>query len=423
MKILIKGGQVCDPVRGEIIKKDLYIENGVFSAPFSEAADQEIDANGLHVMPGLIDAHCHLREPGYEYREDIASGTKSAAKGGFTTVASMPNTQPVCDNAAVVSAILNKAKQVGSARVLPIGAATKGQKGEELAEIGLMADAGIVAVSDDGRPVADADMMRKTMLYAAQFNVPVISHCEDLALVAGGHMNEGMVSAMLGLRGIPSVAESAIVARDCLLAEYLQVPLHIAHVSCSASVDIIRQAKKRGAPVTSETCPHYFTLTDEACLGFNTLAKMNPPLQTADDVAAVIEGIKDGTIDIIATDHAPHHRDEKELEFALANNGIVGLESAFSLAYEYLVEAGHIDLISLIQKMTTKPAAILQQPLGTFELGSPADLMLADLSARYVFKAVEMASKALNTPYDGWTMKGQVIRTLLEGRTTYEALR
>ena len=419
MRIKISGGRVCDPLSGQIEEKDIYIEKGVFTLQLSGDPDQVIDAAGLHVIPGLIDAHCHLREPGFEYREDIESGTKSAAKGGFNTVTSMPNTMPVCDNAAIVSAIISKAKQKGSARVLPIGAASKGQKGQELAEIGLMAEAGIVAVSDDGRPVESSDMMKKTMLYAAQFKLPVISHCEDLSLAADGHMNEGLVSTMMGLRGIPSVAESAVVARDCLLAEYLNLPLHIAHVSCRASVEQIRQAKKRGVPVTSETCPHYFTLTDEACQGFNTMAKMNPPLQTADDRQAVIDGLIDGTIDLIATDHAPHHRDEKEIEFALANNGITGLETAFGLGFQYLVEPGHLTLIDWIRKMTIRPAEILGQKLGSFEAGRPADVTLADLNASYTFCADDMASKARNTPYDGWQLKGRVVMTLLEGKTTY----
>jgi dihydroorotase len=420
MKILIQNGLVTDPATGFSGQRDVLIENGCFSDQLSGAPDRTIDAAGLAVFPGLIDAHCHLREPGQEYREDIVSGTRAAAHGGFSTVACMPNTSPVCDNAALVRYIREKSASEGFARVLPIGAVSKGQLGRELAEIGLMAAEGIVAISDDGHPVESADMMRKAMLYASHFGLPVISHCEDLSLAGGGHMNEGYWSTVLGLRGIPAVAESLMVARECLLAEYLDLPVHIAHVSTRAAVDLIRTAKAKGVRVTSETCPHYFTLTEEDCRGFNTMAKMNPPLRTADDVEAIIEGLADGTVDLIVTDHAPHHQDEKELEFGLANNGIVGLETALSLGYTHLVKTGRLTLLQWLATMTVNPARLLAPQLGTMQAGKPADAVLVDLVHPFCFDRGTMFSKARNTPYHGWELYGQVRCTLCEGRITYE---
>jgi dihydroorotase len=431
MKLLIKGGRVIDPQTepagataesaGSV--RDLWIVDGQISARSDQTPDRVVDAAGLLVCPGLVDLHCHLRDPGQEYKEDIISGTKSAARGGFSTIACMPNTLPVCDHAALVRAILDKATRSGHARVLPIGAVSKGQQGKELAEIGLMAEAGIVAVSDDGRPLESADLMRKAMLYASQFGLPVISHCEDLSLAGLGQMNEGVWSTQLGLGGIPAVAESIMVARDCLLAEYLGLPVHIAHVSARASVRIIREAKSRGVPVTAETCPHYFTLTEAACQGFNTLAKMNPPLKTQDDVESIIEGLQDGTIDAIATDHAPHHQDEKNLEFALASNGIIGFETALGLGYTALVRTGRLDLVRWLRAMTCRPAAILHQPFGTLQEGGPADLVLIDLERPWRVERAGLASKAANTPYLGWELYGRAVMTLCAGRITHESLR
>jgi dihydroorotase len=421
MKIAIINGQVLDPAAGEEIKdRPVYIEDGLFAGKLSGPADRVIDAKGLHVLPGLIDAHCHLREPGFEYKEDIASGTKSAARGGFTTVAAMPNTLPVCDNAAIVQFIREKAKEAGHARVLPIGAVSKGQKGEELAEIGLMARAGIVALSDDGYPVATADLLRKGMLYASRFNLTVIAHCEEMSLARGGHMNEGEWSTRLGLQGIPAISESIAVARECQVAAYTGLPLHIAHVSSKESVELIRQAKADGVLVTAETCPHYFCLTDEACNGFDTNAKMNPPLKTKEDVEAVITGLIDGTIDVIATDHAPHHSDEKELEFALASNGIVGLETAFGLGVTKLVRTGRLSLASLVQKMTVQPARLLRQDLGTLAEGRPGDVALVDLENSYTVDRHKFASKAKNTPFHGYELWGRAVLTICEGRITHE---
>ena len=420
MKMMIRNGRIVDPSQNFQGQKDLLIENGRFVDQLDGAPDRIIDAAGLAVFPGLIDAHCHLREPGQEYREDIVSGTRSAARGGFTTVACMANTIPVCDNAAIVRSIKDKASREGYARVLPVGAVSKGLKGKELAEIGLMAAEGIVAISDDGNPVESADLMRKAMLYASHFGLRVISHCEDLSLAEGGHMNEGYWSTILGLRSIPDISESIQVARECLLAEYLNLPVHIAHVSKRRSVDIIRRAKANGAPVTAETCPHYFTLTESACQGFNTQAKMNPPLGTESDVAAVIAGLKDGTIDLIATDHAPHHADEKDLEFGLANNGIVGFETALALGYTYLVRTGQLSLIDYLKTMTQNPARLLQPELGTLMTGRPADVIIVDLDHPFRFDRSTMLSKSRNTPFDGWELFGQVRWTICAGRVTYE---
>lgn len=420
MNILVQGGRVVDPAAGTDEIRDIYISDGMITDSEGFQADHVIDATGLAVMPGLIDAHCHLREPGFEYREDIVSGTRSAAKGGFTTVACMPNTSPVVDNTAVVEFIVNKSRDQAYCRVLPIGAATKGQKGQELAEIGLMAEAGIVAISDDGRPIERSDMMRKAMIYANQFDLKVISHCEDMS-IADGHMNEGIVSLELGLRGIPAAAEEIMVSRDIILAEYLKLPIHLAHLSTARSIDMVRQAKARGVQVTCETCPHYFTLTEEACRGFNTMAKMNPPLRSEADRLSIIDGLADGTIDIIATDHAPHHSDEKELEFGLANNGIVGFETAFALGYTWLVRAGYLSLADFLKTMTIKPAALFGLNEPKLEPGNAADILIADLENPYIFNRDEIAGKAKNTPYHGFELYGHVITTIQGGKIRYEA--
>ena len=337
MNIAILGGTVLDPSRSLNEVRDLYIANGKLSDRPVQPIDREIDATGLLVLPGLIDMHCHLRDPGQEYKEDIATGTASAAAGGFTSIACMANTQPVCDNAAVAGYIRAKAERVGAVHVFPIGAVTKNLEGQELAEIGMMAREGIVAISDDGHPVASAEIMKKGMMYASDYGLTVISHCEDPTMKDGA-MNEGMLSTKLGLRGIPTAAEEIQVAREITLASYLKLPVHIAHVSSAGSVQLVREAKARGVPVTCETCPHYFTLTEDACSDYNTLAKVNPPLRSEADRQAIIQGLADGTIDAIATDHAPHHEDEKMVEFAQAANGFIGFETALPLALEILVQ-------------------------------------------------------------------------------------
>ncbi len=424
MKLAIHNAQVLDPSRDTdlVDGRSVYMEDGVFVDRLSGQPDRELDASGLALFPGLIDAHCHLRDPGFEYQEDLASGTRSAAKGGFTSVACMPNTLPICDQAAVVRYILEKAERVGLARVLPVGALSKGQQGLELAEIGLMAEAGIVAVSDDGHPVRTASLMRKGMLYAHQFGLRVISHCEDLSLSTGGVMNEGVTSTSLGLAGIPDLAESTMVARDLQLADYLNIPVHIAHVSCRRSVQLIRDAKARGVQVTAETCPHYFTLTDAHCIGFSTQTKMSPPLRTDDDVTAIIEGLADGTLDCIVTDHAPHHDDEKTVPFPQAPNGIVGFETAFSLGFTRLVQTGKLSLADWLKTMTTNPAALLNQPLGTLQEGRSADAILVDLKASWQVDRSHFLSKAKNTPFHDMLLSGRVVQTICQGRITYDTL-
>ena len=403
-------------------KVTVYIENGVFTDSLLGEADEVIDAEGLTVFPGLIDMHCHLREPGFEYREDIKTGTKSAAKGGFTSVCCMPNTKPVCDNAAVVEGILRKAEQVGSCNVFPIGAASKGLEGKEISEMGLMKEAGIVAVSDDGKPIATANLLKKVLEYASDFDIPVLNHCEVMS-ISEGAMNEGAISTSLGLRGIPAIAEEIMISRDILTAEYLDMPIHICHVSTRKGIDIIRQAKKRGVKVTCETCPHYFSLTEECCQTYDTNFKMNPPLRTEDDRIAVIEGLKDGTIDCIVTDHAPHHIDEKDIEFSLANNGIIGFETAFAVGYTYLVKTGKLSLTEMVKTMTTNPSNILKLGRGTMDKGMPADVMLADLNENFVYTKEEILSKAANSPYIGSELTGRVKLTIVGGSITYDELR
>ena len=419
MKIKISGGRVVDPVALKEMEQDILIENGVIVEVMSGDPDQVIDATGLTVLPGLVDPHTHLRDPGFEYREDIVSGTRAAVRGGITAVACMPNTKPVTDNPAIVRYIKDKAQREGACKVLPVGAVSKNQDGKELAEIGLMAEAGIVAISDDGKPVLTADLIKKAIQYAAQFNLTVISHCEEPSLAEGGHMNEGLVSLELGLRGIPTIAEEIMVARDILVAEYVGLPVHLAHLSTAGSIELVRQAKARGVKVTCETCPHYFTLTEEACRDFNTSAKMNPPLRTQDDVDAIIAGLKDGTIDMIGTDHAPHHADEKQIEFGLANNGIIGFESSFALGYTYLVLPGHLTLPELVAKMSTRPAELLHQRMGRLEPGYPADIALVEIEKPFMFDKNASASKARNTPYHGWMLRGQVKMTLCDGKVVF----
>lgn len=399
--------------------RDIYIKDGRIAEAFEGPYDFEIDAEGLIAMPGFIDLHCHLRDPGQEYKEDIYSGARSAAAGGFTAVCCMPNTIPVNDNKAVTGYIKAKARSA-DCKVYPIGAVTKEQGGKELAEMGQMKEAGIVAVSDDGGPVFTADRMMKGMQYASDFDLVVIDHCEEPSLM-GGAMNEGVTSTLMGEYAIPSVAEDIIVARDILIADYLDLPVHIAHVSTKRSVEIIREAKAKGIKVTAETCPHYFCLTEEACLSFNGLFRVNPPLRQEEDRLAIIEGLRDGTLDCLATDHAPHHKDEKEIEFSLAKNGYIGFETAFSLAWTWLVEPGLLSPHDLVRIMSANPAAFLREPGGSLEAGQPADVVLADPEAEFVYDRSKAVSKSKNSPYDGFKMKGKVVLTLLEGRKVFEA--
>ena len=417
MKILIKNGTVVTAQKE--LKQNLLIEDGIVTrleAGFETQADEVIDAEGAYVLPGLVDAHCHLRDPGYEYKEDIATGTRSAAMGGFTSVACMANTKPVADNKAVIRYIIDKAQREGVVHVFPIGAMTKGLLGEELAEIGEMKEAGIVGVSDDGRSVENSQVMLRVMTYAHMFGVTVICHSEDSALSDGGVMNEGALSTMMGLRGIPKAAEEIMIARDIILAERTGIPVHLCHVSTALGVELVRNAKARGVAVTAETCPHYFTLTEKACEGYNTLAKVNPPLRSDEDVAAVIQGLRDGTLDIIATDHAPHHQDEKNVEFDQAANGMIGFETALPLAYTALVKAGHLTMPQLVQKMCKRPAEILKIDKGELIPGKMADVIIFNPHESYSVDVTKMVSKSKNTPYHGWPVSGKVTTTIVGGR-------
>jgi dihydroorotase len=418
VRLLIKGGHVIDAKNDRDGIFDILLEDGKVTAvekDIEQACDDIIDAKGKYVIPGLVDAHCHLRDPGFEYKEDIESGTASAAMGGFTSIACMPNTNPVADCEPVIRYILNKAGQDGYVNVYPIGAITKGLKGEELAEIGELKFAGAVAISDDGKPVRNSSLMKKALQYASMFDMTVISHCEDLDLVDDGVMNEGCQSTLMGLKGIPSAAEEVMVARELILAEYTNVPVHIAHVSTELSVDLIRNAKKRGVRVTAETCPHYFSLTEKACEGFNTMAKVNPPLRSEKDVKAVIEGLCDGTIDIIATDHAPHHVDEKNVEFNLAANGLIGFETALSLAITYLVKPGYLTVRDIVEKMCLNPSRILGLNKGTIEQGYAADITIFDQNEKFTVDVSRFKSKSRNSPFDGFRLYGAIYHTIVGG--------
>lgn len=423
MRLLIKNGHVIDPQNGLNAVRDIYVADGVIEAVgdrIEREADTVIDAAGKIVAPGLVDLHVHFREPGYEYKEDIASGSRAAAKGGVTTVVCMPNTLPVIDNKPMVQYVINRGKEVGLCNVLTVGCITKGQKGKELAEIGELKDAGAVGLSDDGRPVASSSLMRKALEYAKMFDMPILSHSEDLDLVDGGSMNEGFMSTYLGLRGIPKAAESVAVTRDILIAEEVGGRLHLCHVSTRNAIAAVRAAKARGVKVTAETAPHYFSLTDHACDGFNTNAKMNPPLRDEDDVLAVIEGLADGTLDAIATDHAPHHRDEKELEFDKASNGIVGLETSLALGVTHLVKTGKLSMSQLIQKMSSNPAKIIGIDRGTLGVGKAADIVIFDVDTEFSVDVNRFASKGKNSPYHGAKLFGRVETTVCGGKIVYQ---
>jgi dihydroorotase len=422
MKTLIKSGRLVDPANHIDEKLDILIVAGKVAelAPNIDAGTAEvINAAGLIVTPGLIDMHVHLRDPGLEYKEDIISGTRAAAAGGVTSLACMPNSSPVNDNLAVTRYIISKAREQGSANVYPIGCLTKGQKGEVLAEMGELKEGGCVGFSDDGLPVRDGEMMRRALEYANTFGAPVISHAEELSLVAGGCMNEGPVSTELGLKGIPWVAEDAMTARDIMLAELTGAHLHVAHVSTRGSVELVRQAKGRGVRVTCEATPHHFMLTDDAVRGYNTNAKMNPPLRSQADVDAIRAGLADGTIDAIATDHAPHHSDEKNVEFAIALNGIVGLETLLPLTLQLVAEKV-LSLTQAIALVTCRPARILGIERGSLAPGAVADITLINPNKEWTLDAAQLQSKSRNTPFDGRTMKGHAVRTLLAGTTVFE---
>lgn len=419
MKLLITGGRVIDPSQQLDRAADLLIEDGrvrSIAGSLTEAGAEVLDATGLIVAPGFVDLHVHLREPGEEYKETIASGAASAVAGGFTSICAMPNTKPVNDNASVTRFIIDKAREAGLARVYPVGAITRESKGEELAEMAEMKEAGAVAVSDDGRPVMDSQVMRHAMEYARDHGLVVVDHCQDLHLAAGGVMNEGRYSTLLGLKGMSRAAEDSQVARDLMLAELTGARVHIAHISTAGSVEMVRCAKKQGLAITCEVTPHHLALTDAAVVGFDTNTKMNPPLRSEEDRLALIEGVRDGTIDAIATDHAPHHSDEKMLEYDRAPSGVVGLETALGVALTTLYHDGGIPIGRIIEMLTVGPARVFSLGCGTLAEGSAADVTVFDAEREWTVDPLTFKSKSRNTPFAGWKLRGRVGQTFVAGR-------
>ena len=420
--MIIRNGNVV--LKNSVEKKDILIENGKIvkiadNIPANGGA--EIDASGKHVFPGLIDMHVHLRDPGYEYKEDIESGSKAAVKGGFTQICCMPNTDPIMDNKVVVSYVKQRAKEVGLCKVHPIGAITKGSKGEQLAQIGEMKKAGAVAISDDGVSVKNSRLMYLAMEYASGFDMKCLCHCEDKDLVDGGVCNEGLSSTIAGLKGIPRAAEDICIARDIALAESLDVPVHICHVSTHSGVRLIRNAKAAGVKVTAETCPHYFAVTDDIIRTFDTNTKVNPPIREEADKQAVLAGLKDGTLDCIVTDHAPHHINDKNVEYNLAAFGISGIETSFGFAITYLYKAGVLSLNEIAERMSAAPARILNLDGGEIKEGGVADLMIADLDESWVVDPAKFVSKGKNSPFGGYKLDGVVTYTVVDGEIKYQA--
>jgi dihydroorotase len=427
-RLLVKGGRVLDPAQHVDGTLDLLLENGRVARlgpRLTARGAQVVDAAGLVVAPGFIDLHVHLREPGREDKETIFTGTRAAAAGGFSAVCAMPNTEPVNDNAGLTRALLDRAARDAVVRVYPIGAITRGSRGEELAEYGDLREAGCVAVSDDGRPVASARMLRRALEYARAFSLTVIDHCEEPTLSEHAAMNEGPVSTLLGLRGAPGAGEAIVVERDVLLAELTRGKLHVAHLSTAAGVDAIRRGKARGVRVSAEATPHHLLLTDQAVKdsGYDTATKMNPPLRSDADRRAVLEGIRDGTIDCIATDHAPHTVDDKNVEYDEAAFGVVGLETAVALCLDRLVRPGLVDLGRLVSLFSTQPARVLGLPGGSLAPGSPADVTLLDLTLKRRVEPERFASKGRNTPFGGWTLEGWPVTTIVAGRVVWSGLR
>jgi dihydroorotase len=421
MDLVVRNGRLIDPARKIDAVVNLIIRGGKIQS-FSGATGDAIsdlpvfDATGLVVAPGFLDVHVHLREPGTEEAETIATGGNAAVAGGFTAVAPMPNTNPPNDNPSITHYIVSEARRSSPARIFPIGAITKEQKGETLAEIGEMFEAGIVGISDDGKPVMDAQLFRRALEYAQMFDMPVIQHCEDLHLSKGGVMHEGMYSTRLGLKGIPAAAEETMVSRDLILMQLTGSKYHIAHLSTGRAVEMVREAKAKGLRVTAEATPHHFTLTDAAVADYDTNAKMNPPLRSAEDVAAIIQGLSDGTIDAIASDHAPHHINQKMLEFDRAPFGITGLETAVGLALTKL----QLSITRLIELFSINPQKILKVvPWGLFE-GSVADLTVLDLNRNWTFDVNRSRSRSRNSPFHGWPMKGKAVATIVGGKVVYE---
>ena len=412
-----------DPSRGTDEVTDLLVADGKVRALGRDLGRPDealvVEAAGKVVAPGLIDLHVHLREPGQEDLETVATGAMAAAAGGFSAVCAMPNTDPVTDNQAAVGFIVSQAQRAAKARVYPIGAVSLGQRGQQLAEFGELVGAGAVAVSDDGKPVASSHLMRTALEYARTFGIPVADHCEEPTLAAGGAMHEGLVSTRLGLKGIPAAAEEIMVARDILLAELTGGHVHLCHMSTRGSVELIRRAKEKGLRVTAEACPHHFTLTHEACEGYNTNAKMNPPLREPEDREAIRLGLRDGTIDVICTDHAPHHYDAKEREFDDAPNGIIGLETALGLAVTELVETGLLSLADLVTRMSVMPARIFHLPGGSLAPGASADVVVFDPAAAWTVRPEDFFSKSRNTPFAGRRLKGRAETTIVRGQVVF----
>ncbi len=424
MKLLLKNGRVVDPQASVDGTHDLLVEDGRVAKLGNRLTDSSatvVDLAGLCVCPGFIDMHVHLREPGHEWKETIASGTRAAAKGGFTGVACMPNTQPPIDSRSVVEFVLAQARLHGAVPVYPIGCVSKGQEGVELAEMGDMAVAGARGFSDDGEPIASAGLMRRALEYARIFDLPVIDHCEEPTLVAGGVVHEGEVATRLGLAGWPGVAEDVMVQRDILLAEYTEGAVHIAHMSTGRSADLVRRAKILGIRVTCEVTPHHFALTDAAVAGYDTNAKMNPPLRSESDRTQLLAALADGTVDAIATDHAPHNSDEKCVEFSRAPFGVVGLETAVSICLDRLVYGGVIGLPRLVQLLSSGPAAVLRLKKGSLREGDDADITVLDLERQVVVTPSSFASKSVNTPFGGWTLRGGPVMTIVGGRIVHDA--
>lgn len=420
MKLLLKNGSLV--LKDGIEQSDILIEDGKISKIGKNLSCEceTLDISGKHVLPGLIDMHVHLREPGYEGKEDIESGSKAAVKGGFTQVCCMPNTNPVCDNAVVVSYIKYREQQVNLCKINPIGAITKGEEGTALAEIGKMKQAGAVAISDDGKSVMDSNVMRLAMEYASGFGIKCLCHCEDSNLVDGGVVNEGYNSTLSGLKGSLRAVEDIMIARDISLAESLNVPVHICHVSTYSGVEIIRSAKKRGVKVTAETCPHYFILTDDIITSYDTDTKVNPPVREEKDKLAIIEGLKDGTLDCIVTDHAPHALKDKQVEYNLAAFGISGIETSFALSYTYLVKNGILNLNELASLMSANPANILSLEGGKITEGCVADLTVVDLDKKWTIDSAKFVSKGKNTPFEGYEVYGGIEMTIVDGQIKYK---
>lgn len=418
MKLLIKNAIVNSK------ETDVAIENGkiVDMGALSGSYDKVIDAKGLTLLPAFVDIHTHLREPGFEYKEDIASGSKAGVAGGYASLCCMPNTKPVIDNKYIVNYIINKAKEVNLAKVYPIGAITMGLEGNMMSEMGKLKEAGIVAVSDDGNPVESAQMMRLAMEYAKDYDLMVCSHCEEKSMIDSGVANEGINATKAGLKGVSRACEEIMVSREIIIAGALNTKVHICHISTEGSVYLVRDAKKRGIKVSCETCPHYFAATDDMILDYNTASKVNPPLREEKDRLAIIQGLADGTIDAIATDHAPHSKEDKAVEYNLAANGISGLETAFSLAYTTLVDSGIITLDKLSQLMTEQPAKLFNIPYGELKVGGLADLTLVDLNEKYTIDKNKFYSKGKNTPFDKREVKGKVKCTIVEGEIKFNEI-